>query len=301
MGKPEILLTGAAGFLGAHLARRLASGHRVHANFRSGSPPLPDGVLPLPGDLAGGDVVDRLLRLRPDLVVHAAALTDADACERDRAAAWRNNVEVTRRLAEAVRPFCRRFIYVSTDLVFGGDRSLYRESDPPRPLMVYGRTKLEAEAAALEVLGSRATVARVALLYGRALSGGRASFAEKMVREALSGRRVLLFDDQFRSPLCAEDAAAGIELLLELDAPPPIVHLGGPERVSRHEIGVAAARIFGLDPTRLVPARMSDVPAAARRPVDVSLDISLARSLGFRPRGLSEGLELMRSRWLEVL
>lgn len=289
----RVFLTGGSGFLGAYLARRLAGAGELFVAFRSCRFA---GNLPANGvglDFQKQDWVERLARLRPHQVIHAAALTDADRCQREPEAARQVNRLGTRRLAEAVAETCERFIYCSTDLVFSGRKSFYRESDAAEPLMAYGESKLEGEREARAVLGARAVVVRLALLYGASPSE-RQSFSQHLVREALAGRPVRLFSDQFRTPLFLEDAARGLELLLTAKDPPACVHLAGPERVSRYDMGLTAARVFGFDPSLAVPTRMSEAPGLAPRPADVSLDISVARTLGFAPRGVAEGLEAMR-------
>jgi dTDP-4-dehydrorhamnose reductase len=234
-------------------------------------------------------------RLAPRYVVHNAALTLPDVCEDEPDAAHAVNVEGTRLLAEAVRGSCIRFVYCSTDLVFDGSRSEWAETDAPAPLMVYGRTKLAGEEAARSVLGERAVVARLALLYGkgRGRSAGR-TFTERMLSEAREGRAVRLFRDQYRSPLYVEDAATGVEAALSWPELLAVVHLGGPERISRFDMGVETLDVFGLDRSLALPARMEDVPARVPRPGDVSLDIRHARSKGFNPLSVRDGLRAMR-------
>ncbi|MFQ5789930.1 MAG: SDR family oxidoreductase, partial [Acidobacteriota bacterium] len=180
--------------------------------------------------------------------------------------------------------------------VFDGRLSHYCETDEPGPVLEYGRSKLAGEAAARDVLLDRAVVVRLALLYGWGLSQAsrRRSFAARMLAEAKRGRSVWLFADQFRSPLYVEDAALGMVLILRTPRVPPLLHLGGPERLSRHQIGLAALEVFGLDPALAKATSMRDVPSRAARPVDVSLDIRRARRLGFDPRGVRQGFEAMR-------
>jgi dTDP-4-dehydrorhamnose reductase len=251
----------------------------------------------VPADLLSPDIEEVVEALRPDLVVHSAALTDADRCQMEPDAAFRLNAEATTRLARAASHSCRRFLYCSTDLVFDGGRSFYREGDPVEPILAYGRTKREGEQRAEALLGHRAVILRLALLFGLS-GGGRRSFAERMVRDGQNGQPVKVFSDQFRSPLYVEDAATGIEHLLGLGETPRAVHLGGPERVSRYDMGRTAAQVFGFSPALAVPTRMAEVPSAAPRPADVSLDVSLARSIGFEPRTVEAGFRAMREAWV---
>src|SRR5690606_24441774 len=113
---------------------------------------LPHLVAPTRAELDVTDdasVARGFARLRPRLVVHCAAYTDVAGAEREREACWRVNVEGTRRLVAAARVAGARFLHVSTDYVFYGDRGGYREDDTPGPTRnYYALTKLVAEEAA---------------------------------------------------------------------------------------------------------------------------------------------------------
>ena len=252
-------------------------------------------VSPVRLELTDKASIDAVRRLAPGYVVHNAAHTKPDLCEDDPNSAYAMNVDGTRLLAKAVQDSCTRFVYCSTDLVFDGARPESSETDTPSPLMVYGRTKLEGEEAARDVLGERVNVVRLALLYGkgRGRSAGR-TFTERTLEEARQGRAVRLFRDQYRSPLYVEDAAAGVESALTWPEAPAVVHLGGPERISRFEMGVQTLEVFGLDRSLAVAVRMEDVPSRVPRPRDVSFDIRRARSKGFDPLSVREGLLAMR-------
>jgi dTDP-4-dehydrorhamnose reductase len=290
----RILISGASGFVGGHLWPRLVGRHdlvTVGRRALAGSP------FHLRGDLEKKRTLDLLTRAAPEIVVHLAALTDADRCEEQPERALRVNDELPARLATAVEKSCRRFIHVSTDLVFDGENGPYAEGDPAFPASVYGRTKLAGEIGAAAALGERASVVRLALVYGpRPSSSSRPSFLERMLERASSGARVRLFEDEFRTPLYVEDAALAIALLVELPSPPALLHLGGPERCSRFDMGTRALAAFGLASDLAFASSRAAGGRSAPRPRDVSLDSSLARELGLPSRSLGEGLESMRRR-----
>jgi dTDP-4-dehydrorhamnose reductase len=288
----RVLLTGASGFVGGHLL--LALRGRLELTT-VGRRPLPDSPRHVRGDLEDERFLDRLSHAAFDAVVHLAALTDADLCERLPERARIANAELPQRLASACAASCRRFVYVSTDLVFDGERAPYAETDPALPIAVYGRTKLEGERGVVSILGERAAIARLALVYGpRTSARSRPSFVERMVASASRGERVPLFEDEFRTPLYVEDAAESLALLLEGAPPPPIVHLGGPERSSRFEMGTRALEAFGLASDLAEARSRTGSGVLAPRPRDVSLSSSVARALGLPSRGLTEGLSSMR-------
>lgn len=284
-----LFVTGAAGFLGHALARELvARGHAVVGTSRDGDG-MPEGVEGVALSLDdGGEAGAQLIRTRrPSAVLHLAAMADADACARDPSAAQRVNVEATGRLAAAAAAVGARVVYTSSDLVFDGTRAPYGEDDAPAPLGPYMGSKADGERATLEAAPG-ALVARVALLYGLR-RGRKGCFTDQLIERLRRAEPVRLFVDQHRTPLLVDDAAHLLADLLERGASGR-VHVGGPERVSRLEHGVAIARAMGLDPGGCVPARMSDVAGLAPRPADVSLRIErLVELVGRSPLGVIEG------------
>jgi dTDP-4-dehydrorhamnose reductase len=260
------LVTGAGGQLGAYLLDELR-GERVTA--WSGRADV---------DLADPRALDIGLRFaNPDIILHAAALARVDDCRRDPALARQVNVEATARLAA----FGGRFAFVSTDLVFDGERAPYREGDARLPLSVYGRTKADAEAAVLAVPGT--AIVRVSLLAGPS-KNGRPNFWDDLADALRAGRPATLFADEWRTPLAYADAARALVTLARSDAA-GVWHAGGPERLSRLDMGRRLAAALGVSDAPLV-AGERNAGAAEPRPADVSLDSAKFRAAfpAWRPR-----------------
>lgn len=272
----RVLLTGASGQLGAYLLRELtAAGVDVTAWSGSRLGEL-FGVPFQPVNLADSDAVAAAFcQARPAAIIHAAAVASVAECYRDPARARRVNVDGTATLAELASEAGARFVLVSTDLVFDGESPPYSEGDPPAPLSIYGRSKADAEAAALTA--PRAAVARVSLLYGQTLNG-RPSFFDQQAEALRAGSPVTLFADEWRTPLHLATAARALVALAYSDFT-GLLHVGGPERLSRLEMGQRLAHFLGADPGVIVAARRADAPAPEPRPRDVSLDSSRWREL----------------------
>ncbi len=289
----RVLVTGAGGLLGGRLAALLqARGFEAVAVHRAAPPP--DGLRAVRCDLLAGNALDRLLDAeRPEAVVHAAVLGRVDLCYERPLEAEATNVALPAQVARLCRERGLRLVALSTDLVFSGTRAPVREDDPTEPLSVYGRTKLAGEGA---VLGScpGAAVARVALVLGRG-HGARGSASESIAWALQGGRRVSLFEDEYRTPVDPESVAGAVVLLLARGVAGRF-HLGGPERLSRYELGLRVARVLGLSPSGLVRGRQSDHPAPEPRAADVSLDSTrAARELGWEPRPVDEAIREGRS------
>jgi dTDP-4-dehydrorhamnose reductase len=272
----RLLLTGASGQLGAYLLRELSAPGADVAAWSGTRRGELFGTPLQPVDMADAAAVAAAFRqARPGAVIHAAAVASIAECHRDPDHARRVNVGGTATLAELAAAVGARLMLVSTDLVFDGEHAPYREADPAAPLSVYGRSKADAEAAALAA--PRGAVARVSLLFGRALAG-RPSFFDQQADALRSGWPVPLFADEWRTPLHLAAAARALAALARSDFT-GLLHVGGPERLSRLEMGQRLARFLGADPGVIVPARRADAPASEPRPRDVSLDSSLWRRL----------------------
>jgi dTDP-4-dehydrorhamnose reductase len=251
--------------------------------------PPPPGLEPVRFDLADPAGFDRALdAARPDAVVHSAALADPDRCEREPELADAFNVAAAARLARLCRERGLRLVALSTDLVFAGDRAFAGEDDPAAPILAYGRSKLAGEVA-VQAEDPAAVVLRVPLVHGRG-HGSRATASEAIAWALRAGRSVRLFTDQVRTPVDPESIADAIARVLAAGHAGRL-HLGGPERVSRHELGLRVAAVLGLPAHLITPVRQADLPATARRPADVSLDGRRAQGvLGWRPRPLDTGI-----------
>ncbi|HBL16166.1 MAG TPA: NAD(P)-dependent oxidoreductase [Elusimicrobia bacterium] len=293
----RILLTGASGYLGRYLAARLGKVHDVVGTYRYESAPAPGCVL-RQLNLTEKDAVAPLVReAAPDIIIHAAAMSHPDPCEGDPEAAQQVNVEGTELLARAAAERGARMIFISTDLVFDGKKPPYRECDPPSPLCVYSRGKVEAERLVRELVPESLTL-RLSWSYGWK-PVGRLMFCDVLYRNLSAGKGMRLFSDQVRTMLYLEDTAEMIARVAEMKPWPEIegrvLHLAGPERLSRLQFGEIFCEVFGLDRKLLDAIRSDRLKLAAMRPRDCSLDGSLLHGLiGFKPRTVAEGLRAMK-------
>jgi len=270
----RILIVGGSGFLGREVARQAtAAGHAVTATFASRAGSLP-GVHWLPLDLRRTGEIEAVVgEARPDVVVNAAY----------RKGDWATTADGAIQVARAASARGCRVVHVSSDAVFSGSDVRYDECATPDPVTPYGAAKAAAETA-IRLLTPDAVVARTSLIVG---DGG--SPHEDFVHELAEGRRDgVLFTDVIRCPVHVADLAAA---LLELAATDHtgMCHLGGPDAVSRHELGVLIAARDGLDAARLPAGRRADVPTPGA--LDVRLDSERTqRTLRTRLRGAREFL-----------
>lgn len=295
--KGRVLVTGSGGLLGSRLVRVLAGrGYDVVAVYREHPPPRVEGVRAVRLDVTDWvRLEDLVLKTRPSVVVHAAAYTDVDGCERDRGWAWRVNVGATRSIVRVARVVNAHLVYVSTDYVFDGGKGLYREDDVPAPVNYYGLTKLVAE----ELVRSSDllyTIVRPSAIYG--VGGSKKSFAEYVAERLSRGERVRALVDQYVSPTYAGLLAEALAEIVEVK-PLGVLHVAGP-RMSRYEFAVRLAEELGLPGELVEEARMEEFSGRwlARRPRDSSLDTSRARSILETPfHDIDRALELFKQEW----
>lgn len=283
---PRLLVTGASGFLGWHLCRLAQNRYQVHGTYHSHPVDLP-GVNLHAIDLTQREPVQTWLRqLQPDAIIHTAALSKPNHCEQNPDLSRRVNVDVTRTLAEFCRDYQIPLVFTSTEQVFDGKSAPYSETDPVGPTNLYGHHKVEAEHL-IQQLCPQAVICRMPLMYGPPTPAA-ASFVDGFIHTLAAQQPLSLFVDEYRTPAYVEDAAEG--LLLALEKGTGVLHLGGPERISRYDFGLVLAEVFNLDSTFITPCHQADVPMAAARPGDVSTQNQRAALLGYRPRTVREGL-----------
>ncbi len=251
----RILVTGAGGMLGRDLAAALSSPqhHELHLLGRSEC------------DVTDAKTVRACFAsARPQMVIHAAAYTDVDGCERDPARAMRVNGEGTRHVAQAAAAAGARLIYLSTDYVFdGAKREPYVEDDPANPLNVYGRSKLAGECAVRE--HSDSLIVRTSWLFGR---HGR-HFITAILDRVRRGEPLRVVNDQVGCPTWTRDLARALTALISTTAR-GIVHATGSGVCSWYDFAQAIVdEAAGRSMVPRVPVEAStsaELDRPARRP-----------------------------------
>ena len=195
-------------------------------------------------DVSNKELVDEAFRrVKPDVVVHAATLTDVDKCELNKELAWKINVEGTRNIVEAAKNAGSFLIYISTDYVFNGEKGNYTELDKPDPINYYGVTKLAAEE--LVKTQDEYLIGRPSVIYGSTPAAGKVNFALWLIETLRKGEHVKIVTDQWNTPTLNTNLA---EMTLEAAERrlTGIFHLCGATRVSRFEFAQLIAETFDL-------------------------------------------------------
>jgi dTDP-4-dehydrorhamnose reductase len=266
------LIIGAAGFLGQHIARQAASAYEVFA----GDITLPACKHGLAMDVTSAASVNAgFERSAPDVAILLAALSDIDECERRPELAQAVNVHGAKHVAEACARAGTKLVFTSSAAVFDGTRHGYRESDPPRPVGVYGTTKALAE----EIISRRlpsAVIVRPALVIGFAQGSGTNAMLNKFAARLSAGESVAFPDYEYRNPIDAGTLSCFLLELFNLGAA-GVFHVGAAESISRFELGVRMAERMGF-PLHLVERQTQPVPGRALRGPDHFLVTSKLRA-----------------------
>ena len=276
---PDVLVLGATGFLGTHVAGLLGSRAVSHSRDATKA-----SAATAVADLTEGGELLQLLDAHPTrALINCSALSQPAACEADPRAAQAMNTDLPRALGEWASAAGARLIHVSTDLVFGGTSAPaggFGEGDEPAPLSVYGESKARGEQALLEAAPD-ALVVRLPLLYGNGQGTGRGA-SEDLFAILERGGVARLFTDEWRTPLPVSVAAAALRELCDMDTS-GLLHVAGADRVSRLELGRALHACRFQDQDRmareLAGCVRADLGLSPPRPEDTSLCSARARAL----------------------
>jgi dTDP-4-dehydrorhamnose reductase len=222
---------------------------------------------------------------RPDVIIHAAAFTDVDACESNPEKAYLVNGIGARNIAIACEEIRCRIVHISTDYVFDGTKgSLYDEWDKTNPISQYGLSKLMAEQF-ISSLTNRFYIVRTSWLYG---PHGK-NFVGTIMRLLAEKESLQVVNDQFGSPTFTEDLAATLRQIIGKGY--GTYHVTNSGVCSWHEFAVRIADLISSDKP-IIPVSSEAFKRAARRPAQSGLNNTMLRLEGIYPlRHWSEALE----------
>lgn len=263
----RFLVTGAAGQLGWDVSTRLERDGAEVVRTTHASLPIDD-------ERAVGAAIDAA---RPDVVIHAAAMTNVDRCEEEPQTAEAVNALGTQHVADAAARVGAHLVYVSTDYVFDGAATRpYTEDDETGPLSIYGATKLRGERAC----PPEATVVRTAWVAGAHGSNFVTTVLGLCERDA----ELRFVDDQRSAPTFSADLAGAL-VALATDRRPGCFHVTNAGDASRFELARETVALAGGDPDRVVPISTDELRPRrpARRPVYSVLDNGAFGAAGYQP------------------
>lgn len=284
----KFLVTGSAGLVGRQVVKDLCKSYTdVYSCYHSSKPEA--GTL-TPLDLASQEsIIKAVETIKPDVIIHLAAMTNVDQCETEKEMAQKINARSTAILSDQAKRHGAFLVYVSTDYVFDGKTGMKKESDKTNPVDYYGQSKLDGENAVQDIASSWC-IARTSTPYG--IHSKKKSFP-LFIAENLQAKTPLdIVTDQYTSPTYVPNLC---RMLIEVSSRKlqGVFHLAGATRISRYDMAVMVAEKLGLDKSLLRPTNISSMNWTAQRPKDSSLDVSKASSvLKEKPVTVQQGLEM---------
>ena len=290
----RILLTGANGLLGQKFVRLCADQpgvvvlatargpERIGAALNASNVDYRSLDIESPADWEGA-----LHDFRPDVVLHAAAMTQVDDCEKEPVVCQRLNVDAVRLGTEISSRHGAHFVLLSTDFVFDGAEGPYDETAVPNPLSVYGRSKHDAELI-VQSLPTPWSIVRTVLVVGQVEGLSRSNIVLWASNSLRAGKSLPVVVDQWRSPTWAEDLARGCLAVAQRRAQ-GIYHISGGETLSVFDFVGRIAQVFQLDTTLIQPVSTESLDQPARRPARTGFILDKARrDLAYEPTPLDE-------------
>jgi len=285
----KFLVTGSAGLIGSQVTKDLVlENHEVYSCYHDDKPICGN---PLQLDLTSQDkIIKTIQEIKPDSIIHLAAMTNVDLCETQQELAYLINTKATEILAKQAAKLDTFFVYVSTDYVFDGKKGKYSEDDSTNPLGYYGKSKLKAEEA-LNKLASSWCIARTSTPFG--IHSNKKSFPIWIKENLEAKKEIPVLIDQFTSPTYVPNLS---KMLIEIVKRQilGVIHTAGASRISRYELAILVAEKLHLDKELLKPTPISKMTWNAQRPKDSSLDVSkVTEILNEKPQTIQYSLDLL--------
>jgi dTDP-4-dehydrorhamnose reductase len=247
--KRKVLITGSKGFLGSYFVKEFEE----------------EEVIPITHqdmNIEDKDTIDKIIKIKPDLVIHPAAIRSPDICEEDKERAWKVNAIGTKNLAIACSLLDIPFIYISTDYVFSGDKDTpYTEFDNPNPINTYGKTKFYGEIFTKEFC-KKHFIIRTSYVFGE--YGNNA--LTQIYNSLKEVKEIRLSNFHFASCTYAKDLVRKVKELsyTYLYGTYHIVNKG---IITRYDFACKVAEIAGFSKDRIIPLNPENFTAPAKRPL----------------------------------
>lgn len=292
----RILITGSNGLLGQKLVQLiLEKGDELIATARGENRlPIPEEAYSYHSmDITNREQVLKVIgEVKPDVVIHTAAMTNVDQCETEREACWKLNVDAVEYIIEACEATGAYLVHLSTDFIFDGEAGPYDEEATPNPVSYYGDSKLAAEKLLFDS-SIKYGIARTVLVYGIAHDMSRSNIILWVKGSLEAGKDIKVVDDQLRSPTLAEDLAIGCYLMAEKRAE-GVFNISGKDLLTPFDMAVKTANFFKLDTSTMTRADASSFTQTAKRPPKTGFNIDKAKEeLGYAPRTFNEGISIL--------
>jgi dTDP-4-dehydrorhamnose reductase len=310
MGLMDVLITGGNGLLGSALCLEFIKKYKVTCCYRSSAIEIVnENFKSLKIDIATGSLSE-IEEASPDIIIHAAALTDLELCEKNPGLAHEVNVNGTKNVLEAAKKCGAKLVYVCTDYIFDGKRGQYSEIDEPNPISVYAKTKLQGEEVIVKNYDDFLSIRTS--LHGWNPNPIKSSLSSSIINSSRK-KEVFFVTDQISSLMFTGDFANILIELLERNLT-GIYNVASSDSMSKYHFSIAVAEMFNLSSDFIKPVSLDEFKKkfslVANRPKNISLNVSKVEdALGKRMCTILEGIVSMKEkeadfkkavRWLDA-
>jgi len=284
----RVLIIGASGFVGEKVYNILSKTFEVIGTYSTKKKYDFEQL-----DISDKDSVLKIIRrIRPDVVIHTAGITNVDFFEENPEEICRVNVQGTKNIIDGCLEIDSKLVYISTDYVFDGEIGDYKEEYKPSPISAYGNAKLEEEEL-VKKSNLKYLILRISVPYGVNSRDNKQTFEKWVINNLRSNKEIKVIDDQFNTPTLIDDIANAIKKLIELKRT-GVYHVTGSERISRYDFAVKIAEVFNLNKNLIKRVKTKDLSWKAKRPKDSSLNISKLKNENIYMSNINEGLNKMK-------
>ena len=268
----KILVTGGSGLLGGAISLYFKDYFDVIATYQKHKVAI-EGCKSIYLDITDAKTTINLInKIKPNLIIHAAALVGVNICDKEPELAYKINVEGTKNIVDAAKKANLKIIYISTDYVFDGKKGMYNESDELNPINYYGKTKWEGE----KLIDIKTNIIIRTSIYGWNIVKVKNNFSSWIIDELSNNKQINVFTDQFNSMMLVNNCAEALKEIIDKDLT-GILNIASSERTSKYDFAVKLAEIFDFNKDLIRPIYNSEVEGYEKRPSDVSLDVSKAK------------------------
>jgi len=273
MAKKDILILGASGLVGIPLTNILKRKYSVFTSYHNKQ--RNDEMFKL--NLLSFDNIVKAFELsKPDIVLNLCGIyKNLDFCEKNKELVMGINGSSLKLISELSNQFDSYLVSMSSDFVFDGKKGNYKETDPVYPISFYGKSRVVGEKN-IQDLANNFCIIRTSMIYGK--NTIRKTLPDMILDEIIQGNKIKLIDDQYMTPTFLENFCSMIVEVINSHHE-GILHLAGPERMTRYQFGIKLLDIMGLDKKKMIPVSRKEFNFGKTMPQDSSLNTKKAASL----------------------
>ena len=295
--KKKMLVIGGTSLLGYKLLSN-TNNFEIYASYNKNLINLKN-VETLKIDITNIKNCEKILNLKPDIIINTAAITNVDYCEKFERNAFDVNVTGTKNIADIAEKLGSKLIHISTDAVFSGDKKFYVEEDKPNPISVYGKTKLESEKIVSKVNDS--VILRPSVLFGwvpfeyvKTIDESRKTmnFGLWVIDQLYKNNKISIVNDQINTPTLADNLAENIIEIIKKDLT-GIFHLSGLSCISRLDFSKKIAKTFGYSDNLISSISSEKLKQIAPRTLESCLKCDKIVQNGVNLLNIDQSIEKM--------